>query len=227
MRILLVAATVQEASSIVPAQTVQAPDGSRVASVTLAGHAVDLLVTGVGMVATAAWCSRTFAEDPHYDLALNIGVCGAFDPAIALGSVVHVVSDRIAELGAEDGDAFIALEDLGLSGQEARPFARTPLVNSAPPTNAELSSLQAVSGITVNTVHGSDASIHAVRDRFNPQVESMEGAAFMFACMMTGVPFAQVRGVSNVVERRNRDGWRLSEAISNVGAVALRIIEAL
>ena len=34
----------------------------------------------------------------------------------------------------------------------------------------------------------------------------MEGAAFMYACLIQGVPFAQVRAVSNIVERRNRDG---------------------
>ena len=62
-----------------------------------------MLTTGVGMVATAAWCSRALALT-RYDLALNVGVCGSFDPALAPGSVVHVVRDRIAELGAEDGD---------------------------------------------------------------------------------------------------------------------------
>ena len=34
----------------------------------------------------------------------------------------------------------------------------------------------------------------------------MEGAAFMYVCLMHQVPFAQIRAVSNVVERRNRAG---------------------
>src|SRR5258708_13203839 len=36
-------------------------------------HQVDVLITGVGMVATAAWCSRALAQS-SYDLALNLGV---------------------------------------------------------------------------------------------------------------------------------------------------------
>ena len=32
----------------------------------------------------------------------------------------------------------------------------------------------------------------------------MEGAAFLYVCAMQGVPHAQVRAVSNMVERRNR-----------------------
>ena len=52
----------------------------------------------------------------------------------------------------------------------------------------------------------------------------MEGAAFMYACLVHGLPFAQVRAVSNVVERRNRDAWKLTEAIANLGATALRML---
>ena len=62
-----------------------------------------MLTTGVGMVATAAWCSQALAQT-RYDLALNFGMCGSFDRALELGTVVHVRSDRIAELGAEDGE---------------------------------------------------------------------------------------------------------------------------
>ena len=85
--------------------------------------------------------------------------------------------------------------------------------------------LPAVSGITVNTVHGNERSIAAVVQRFKPQVESMEGAAFMYACLIHERPFAQVRAVSNVVERRNRDAWKMAEAIGSLGATALRILE--
>jgi hypothetical protein len=39
------------------------------------------------------------------------------------------------------------------------------------------------------------------------------------------VPFAQVRAVSNVDERRNRAAWKLSEAIDALGDVTKRILE--
>jgi futalosine hydrolase len=74
-------------------------------------------------------------------------------------------------------------------------------------------------------VHGDGESIARVRERFDPDVETMEGAAFMYACLIHGVPFAQVRAVSNMVERRNRAAWKLDEAISNLGTVASQILE--
>jgi len=187
-------------------------------------HSVDALTTGVGMVATAARCSRALAQ-ARYDLALNFGVCGSFDSALGPGTVVHVVADRLAELGAEDGDAFLTIQQLHLLEDDAFPFRGGQLVNVSPPTNATLDGLPAVSGITVNTVHGDDRSIALVTRRFNPQVESMEGAAFMYACLVDEVPFAQVRAVSNVVERRNRAAWNMSGAIHALGAAALDILD--
>ena len=81
-------------------------------------------------------------------------------------------------------------------------------------------------GITVSTVHGNEASIARVTERFNPDVESMEGAAFMYACLVHGVPFAQVRAVSNIVERRNRSAWKLTEAIAALALEARRILQS-
>ena len=203
MRVLLVAATEPEIEAIRPRLPAN----------------VDVLVTGVGMVATAARCARSLAID-RYDLALNIGLCGSFDPAFAPGTVVHVVRDQIAELGAEDGDQFMSVEAMQLP-------AEWTFVNSTPPSMAALRALPAVNGITVNTVHGNERSIAAVLDRFRPEVESMEGAAFMSACLLSGVPFAQVRAVSNIVERRNRGAWRIADALSSLTQATLKILEGL
>ena len=188
-------------------------------------HQVDVLTTGVGMVATAVWCSRALAAE-HYDLALNFGLCGSFEPSIPVGAVVHVTSDRIAELGAEDGEHFITIHDLQLLDKNDFPFENGMLVNGAIPPLAPLQPLRQVAGITVNTVHGSEKTIDAVRERVQPDVESMEGAAFMYASLIAGVPFAQVRAVSNVVERRNRSAWKIEQAIRALGEQAIALLES-
>jgi futalosine hydrolase len=210
MRILIVAATEAEIADLA---RVVPPSRSR------SSNEINILTTGVGMVATAARTARALAQT-RYDLALNFGVCGSFDVALELGRVVHVVSDRIAELGAEDDDVFLTIDELALPNEAV-------FVNSAPPANDALRRLPQVSGITVNTVHGNERSIAAVVRRFTPQVESMEGAAFMHACLISNVPFAQVRAVSNIVEKRNREAWNLGEAIGNLGRSAVAILEQL
>lgn len=216
MRILIVAATDAEVAPIVGRMYSTPADGTCVDAYTHGPHEVHVLITGVGMVATAAWCSRALTE-ASYDMALNLGVCGSFDEFLDPGTVVHIVSDRLAELGAEDDDRFLTLEDLELPGE-------CEFVNLDPPSNPGLDELPAVTGITVNTVHGNERSIAAVTQRFHVQVESMEGAAFMSACLIHKVAFAQVRAVSNVVERRNREAWRMADAILNLNGAALRIL---
>jgi len=203
MRTLIVAATAAEIAPI------EAPLHAR--------RDTDLLLTGVGMVATAAHCSRRLAQ-ARYDLALNLGLCGSFDPSLAAGVVVHVMSDRLSELGAEDGSAFLEIEALQLASDHV-------VENTSPPANAALERLPRVRGITVNTVHGDALSIAAVAARCRPQVESMEGAAFMYACRLACVPYAQVRAISNVVERRNRAAWHIAEAVDALAAAARAILE--
>jgi futalosine hydrolase len=178
------------------------------------------------MVATAAHCAQRLAGG-RYDLALNLGLCGAFDPALPLGAVVHVVTDRISELGAEDGEGFLTLHELGLDGDGDPAEFRGELVNEAPPVCPALAELPAVRGITVNTVHGNERSIADVLQRFDPQIESMEGAGFMYACLLSQVPFAQVRAVSNRVERRNRAAWRIAEAVAGLERAALAMLDSL
>ena len=227
MRVLIVAATSIEIAPLrarleagrdPAAERGVVPPDERLIAYTFRNHDVDMLVTGVGMVATAAWTARVLA-DTRYDFALNLGVCGSFRQTLPLGGVVHVVSDRIAELGAEDGDRFLPIEELGLPTDYR--FTNGPI-----PDNAALRRLPAVTGITVNTVHGNAESIAAVVGRFHPDVESMEGAGFMQACQIQPTAFAQVRAVSNLVQERNRAAWRLEEAIDGLCRAGLDILDA-
>src|SRR5687767_4876044 len=164
MRILIVAATSFEIAPLDAA--LKHPH---------AGQEIDVLLTGIGMVATAAQCSRRL-QQAEYDLALNLGLCGSFDPSLTVGSVVHVIADRIAELGVEDGERFVTMQELILIGDNDFPYRDGQLFNPMPISIPPLESLRRVVGITVNTVHGDERSIAVVRERFNPDVESMEGA---------------------------------------------------
>jgi|SRR5215831_9173781 len=226
MRILIVAATDSEIAPLAAQLRERSRITPKVKQYEHKHHEIAILTTGVGMVATAAWCSRILGAD-GYELALNLGVCGSFESAIELGQVVHVTSERIAELGAENDENFLTAQELKLLPNDEFPFTNGRLVNSSSPKSATLAALLTVDGITVNTANGNDRSIAAVMKRFHPQVESMEGAAFMYSCMIHRVPFAQVRAVSNYVERRNREGWKLTEAIRNLAAVGMRILEEI
>ncbi len=223
MRVLLVAATRPEVAPLLSNLALPVERGRIIRGV-IGAHDVDILLTGVGMVATAIWCCRALADE-RYDAALNLGICGSFNPAHPPPSVVHVTRDMFPELGAEDGDKFLSLTELGLHDPNAFPFTHGRIENPEPAAFPTLSELPTVSGITVNTAHGHEPSIAAVVARCAPDVESMEGAAFMFACRAAGVPFAQVRAVSNRVERRNRPAWDLVGAVRQLARTSRRLLE--
>src|SRR5260221_11022896 len=94
MHILVVTATPMEVTALAAGLRHVSDEGPRLTRYERAGHDVDLLVTGVGMVSTAAWCARIL-ERGRYEVGLNVGVCGSFDRALQPGSVVHDVSDRV------------------------------------------------------------------------------------------------------------------------------------
>jgi futalosine hydrolase len=114
---------------------------------------------------------------------------------------------------------------LKLLGDNEFPFQGGRMMNVASLPNPVLRRLPSVDGITVNTVHGNEQSIAAVVQRFGPHVESMEGAAFMYACLIHRLPCAEVRAVSNVVETRNRGAWKIADAIRGLSETALDILD--
>lgn len=168
---------------------------------------VDVLVTGVGMVATAFALGKQFALNT-YDFAINVGIAGAVSRELVLGELVFVERDALYELGAEEGTQFLSIEDLG--------FGKS--VFSAGPGMAKewYHALKKVTGITVNTVHGNDRSIQILHKRTSAETESMEGAAFYYACEQFGLSCMQVRSISNYVEKRDREKWEIGLAIEKL-----------
>jgi futalosine hydrolase len=179
----------------------------------------EILITGVGMVATAFALGKHLASN-RYDLAVNLGIAGSFDRSIAIGEVLEVRQDTLADFGAEDGDAFLTIGQLGFGEDTFYPSARlADLYNLFNNFN-----LKTADAITVNTVHGNQGSIEKVAARLNPQLESMEGAAFFYGCNQANVPCMQIRAVSNYVEKRNRDNWNIGLAIKNLNTFAVEFL---
>src|SRR5688500_1371795 len=121
MRVLIVAATTADITPFLTRLTPLADATPPLRIWTHRHHEIHVLTTGVGMVATGVWCGRMLATG-SYGLALNLGVCGSFDPALPPGTVVHVVSDRLSELGAEDDERFLTMHDLQLLGEDEFPL---------------------------------------------------------------------------------------------------------
>ncbi|MBK0380241.1 futalosine hydrolase [Mucilaginibacter segetis] len=216
MRILFVAATVPEVDGLVSKFKKATPTGGRYISADLQ-HT--LIITGVGMVAAAFAIGHEHAKN-HYDLAINLGIAGSFDRNIALGEVVEITSDTLAELGAQDDSSFLTINELGFGESVFKASKKlADIVDGI--------ELRKATAITVNTVHGNELSIKKIIERLNPNMESMEGAAFFYACHQAKLPCIQIRAVSNYVEKRNRDTWQIGLAVKNLNTFALQLLHRL
>lgn len=183
---------------------------------------IDCLITGVGMVATVFELTKKLLTK-KYDLIINAGIAGSFNEKIEIGSVVEVCADRLYELGAEDGDDFFSAFDLNLMDKNEFPFSNGAL--SVKPKFPER--IQKVTAITVNKVHGNVNSIKKAQELYNPDIETMEGAAVFYTAIKQGVSVCQIRSISNKVEKRNRDKWDIPLAIEQLNAELIDFLSSL
>ena len=116
----------------------------------------------------------------------------------------------IADLGVMDRAGFHNVFDLGLDDPERFPFHEGKLKN---PYRflLEWTGLPVLDGITVNEIKSADFSGFQ-RNRV-PVVETMEGAALHYICLMEKIPFLQIRAISNTLGDRDKSRWKLKEAM--------------
>lgn len=216
MKILIVSSTLFEVKPLLDFLGIAVPStGLNNANMDFEEKEIQVLITGVGMVNTAVMLGRHL--NSSYDLVLNVGVCGAFDKSLEPGQLVHITEDTLSELGAEDGEDFLTYDKLNLPGD----FIFSQNYNLSHPL---INSLRKAKGITVNTVHGNEDTIEKVRKLYNPDIESMEGAAFFAACQNVAPNYIQIRAVSNYVEKRDKSKWQMPVAIKNLNEFVIDLI---
>ncbi len=185
---------------------------------------VQVLITGVGLPLTTYALSKTLHTSKPFDLLINAGIAGAINPELHLGQVVQVTSDEFADLGVEEADgSFTSMHALDLLPGNQYPFTGGRLLNP----QADASFLPSVKALSVNKVHGNPASIERLKEKYDADIESMEGAAFFYVCLMEQVKFLQIRSISNYVEARNRDNWNIPLALQNLNEVLVGMLHTL
>ncbi len=218
MKVLLVAATHFEVEGILMALP-------EISEVNPSLH-TEFLITGPGIFNTAAVLSRHLVIQ-RYDLMVNIGIAGSFKPTFGIGDLAIVSRDCFGDFGAEDGPGFLSAFEIGLIQPDQFPYTRGWIVNEPGPVLPENAGLPHGKGITVQTAHGNTAAIRKIAERLDPDIESMEGAAFLHIGLTEGIPCLQIRAISNNVERRNRKNWNIPLALGNLSDYIVRLLKEI
>jgi futalosine hydrolase len=190
---------------------------------TLAGQAVALQHSGVGK-ANAAATAALLLDSLHPEAVLCFGCAGAYPGSdLQSGDLILASEEVYGDEGAMTSDGFLDMEALGFPLAEAggeRWFNRFPADPELLGRNHRLIAAQAGAGrrvavgplVTVSTCSGTTALGRELTRRTGGLGENMEGAAVAQLCACFGVPFFEVRGISNLVEERDLSRWELAAA---------------
>ena len=227
MKTLLVSATTLEVASTIknlyPAAEIE--EGPGKPGTLFLGETIDCLISGVGQMQSGVQISRQLQRD-SYGYAVQAGLAGSFYPALPKRSVVVVSEEALADLGAEDLEGFLDLFNMGLMERDEPPFAggclRAPVCELA-----SLHQLPRARSVTVNRVLSHPSSIEWVRQRYDPEIVNMEGAAFLYACLLNGIPCVSLRSISDFVGPRDKSMWDIPGAVTALNVVVSSVLKEL
>jgi futalosine hydrolase len=172
-----------------------------------------VLAVGVGPARAAARTATALTaaalEGAPYALVVSAGIAGGFAPHAPVGSLVLADEITAADLGADSADGFLPVTDLGFGVVTHHP--PEALVRAA----AAATGARTGTVLTVSTATGTAARAAELRAR-HPRAlaEAMEGFGVAEAAAAHGVPMLELRAVSNPVGPRDRDAWRIGDALA-------------
>ncbi len=226
--ILIVAATRLELEPLLQEWSVGPLPTGKVTSIIQKQMPVDILITGPGMVATAFFLGKLRGLH-EYSMVLNAGIAGSFNKALNIGDVVHVSTDCFSELGSWHQERFSPMYDMGMAEDYRPAFLKGSNIiqNNNPPALTAVAELPVAKGVTVNSIKGIPWDATLAGFDYQPDIETMEGAAFFFACMSKNVPCLQIRSISNGIENSLSESWDIPAAVASLQKTILKIVDEL
>lgn len=188
------------------------------------GVEVDFMLTGIGVSSTCYRLTKKILEQKYagtpYDLVIDLGIAGSYDmQKYPAGSIVVISKEYFGDLGFETPFGFETLFQNQVLDADLFPF-KGGAVHLEPIKDEKIEALlekypKGV-GVTVQTITGSAQKAKELCEKFNPHIESMEGAAVYYVCLQENVPFFEVRTVSNAVGESDSSKWETSMALNSL-----------
>jgi futalosine hydrolase len=225
MNILLVVATKLEIKPFIAKINYQHAENEFIETIQINNNCVDILITGIGLVFTAYKFTKALNKK-SYDFVIHAGIAGSFNRNLNIGDAVIVEQEEFADLGIEESSGFNTIFEKGFLNNNEFPFEKARMKCNLP-ESIKNTVFKRVRGISSNTAHGNDVTIRQIKEKFKPDIETMESAAFFYVCLMEKVNFIEIRTISNYVETRNPSKWDIPLATENLSMALFQIINAL
>ncbi|MCX7954876.1 MAG: hypothetical protein N3A01_06770 [Bacteroidales bacterium] len=174
---------------------------------------IDIVYTGIGVPSTILNLTKYLNFNKPLVL-INAGIAGAFAKSLKIGEVGLVVSDVFAD--------FL----LPYKNYEIKHIYETFEIYPIFTNNYNVSiNLKQLNGITVNSLFYSNKIRDFYKKKFNPDIETMEGAAIMYVCKHYNINSICIRAISNYVGQKDRSKWNIKLAVENLSNTLLNILK--
>lgn len=198
----------------------------------LAGRRIALCAGGIGKVNAAH--AATLLITRHQPEALIIfGIGGAYRSSGArIGDIALATEETAGDDGVLTPDGHrdmsaigIPLLRLGSHDIYSTYAVSEPLFAMAQRTFSSNHRCHSGRFVTVSTCTGTDERADDLDARYHALCENMEGTAAAHVAMAHQIPWLELRGISNIVQRRDPGAWDISTAISVAQQAVLTLLE--
>jgi futalosine hydrolase len=181
--------------------------------------------SGVGLTASVFSLTKLLLEEKP-SLIIQVGLAGCFDEKFSPGKLFLVENDLIADQGVMEEGKWKDVFDLKLEKGNYPPYVKRSLPN---PWIKEFNftKLPLKNSVTVNQVSTDVETIKLLKRKYDPYLETMEGAALHYVARQTNTPFLQVRAVSNFIGERDKTKWDFQNSIKNLNDFIIKYVDKL
>ncbi|MCK8488413.1 futalosine hydrolase [Paenibacillus sp. MBLB2552] len=193
----------------------------------------EVRLAGVGpasaAAATAAVLARAgqAADGGAYSLVLSVGIGGGFAGIASVGSLVVASEIIAADLGAETPDGFAGVDELGFGSPRIAVADELAARWADALREAELP-VHHGPILTLSTVTGTAETAQSLAERYpGAGAEAMEGFGVAEAARQFGIPVLELRAISNAIGPRQRDLWKIGDALQALEQACAKLPEVL
>lgn len=189
------------------------------------GPQVHLLHTGVSKANAAGALGCVLCGGHSYGGIINLGIAGALPGGgLQVGYSVTATGCVFGDEGLQSDEEFQTIAAMGFPMDPT--LGSTEIIPTDPDLQHVFRSVTDAAGVvaTVSTCSGTDALAAAVAKRTGAVAETMEGAALALVARRRGVPFCEVRTISNLTGNRAAQRWDVKGAVSRLSDIVRAVI---
>ncbi|MCL4474789.1 MAG: futalosine hydrolase [Nitrospirae bacterium] len=196
------------------------------------GKEVICMFSGMGKT-NAAHAATLLMERFSPGMIILFGVGGAYPSSgLRVGDIAVAEKEVYGDEGVLVRQGFRGTEFMGIplaKKGRRKYFNEFPLnrelVEKAEEASLRVTGVKSGTFVTVSTCTGTRKRAVALKRRFGAICENMEGASVAHICTLYKTPMVEIRGISNIVEDRDREKWNIGLAAENCQKAVVEFIK--